>query len=79
MASMSLTARVSCPRIRPAHPYPPIQPLLPNASGIYDSETDGRARFMGHSAFEDPNTLTDAQKRESIEVRALHVASENGP
>jgi hypothetical protein len=22
----------------------------------YDSETDGRARFMGHTAFEDPNT-----------------------
>ena len=22
----------------------------------YDSETDGRARFMGHSAFEHPST-----------------------
>jgi hypothetical protein len=37
----------------------------------YDSETDGRARFMGHSAFEDPNTPPDAPKRESIEVRTI--------
>ena len=37
----------------------------------YDSETDGRARFMGHSAFEDPSTLPDAPRRESIEVRTM--------
>jgi hypothetical protein len=37
----------------------------------YDSETDGRARFMGHTAFEDPNTPDDALKRESIEVRTM--------
>jgi len=37
----------------------------------YDSETDGRARFMGHSAFEDPGTPPDAPKRESIEVRTM--------
>jgi len=37
----------------------------------YDSETDGRARFMGHSAFEDPRTPPDAPKRESIEVRTM--------
>lgn len=37
----------------------------------YDSETDGRARFMGHSAFEDPTTPPDAPKRESIEVRTM--------
>jgi hypothetical protein len=37
----------------------------------YDSETDGRARFMGHSAFEDPNTPAGAMKRESIEVRTM--------
>ena len=36
----------------------------------YDSETD-RARFMGHTAFEDPDTATNAPKRESIEVRAM--------
>jgi hypothetical protein len=37
----------------------------------YDSETDGRARFMGHSAFEDPGTPPDAPRRESIEVRTM--------
>ncbi len=37
----------------------------------YDTETDGRARFMGHTAFEDPNTPPNAPKRESIEVRTM--------
>lgn len=37
----------------------------------YDSEIDGRARFMGHTAIEDPTTLPTAQKRESIEVRTM--------
>lgn len=37
----------------------------------YDSETDGRARFMGHSAFEHPDTAPDAPRRESIEVRTM--------
>ncbi|KNZ31731.1 MAG: hypothetical protein AD742_16620 [Methylibium sp. NZG] len=37
----------------------------------YDSETDGRARFMGHTAFEDPTTAPGAPKRESIEVRTM--------
>ena len=37
----------------------------------YDSMTDGRARFMGHTAFEDPTSRADAPKRESIEVRTM--------
>lgn len=37
----------------------------------YDSETDGRARFMFHSAFEHPDTRPDAVARESIEVRTM--------
>ena len=37
----------------------------------YDSETDGRCRFMGHTAFEDPTTPSGAPKRESIEVRTM--------
>lgn len=37
----------------------------------YDSETDGRARFMGHTAFEDPTTPPNAKKRESIEIRTM--------
>ncbi len=37
----------------------------------YDSEIDGRARFIGHSAFEDPNTPPNAPMRESIEIRTM--------
>lgn len=37
----------------------------------YDSATDGRARFVGHTAFEDPTTPPDARKRESVEVRTM--------
>ncbi len=37
----------------------------------YDSESDGRARFVGHSAFEDPTTPPNAPRRESIEVRTM--------
>ncbi len=37
----------------------------------YDSETDGRCRFMGHSAFEDPTSPQDVQRRGSIEVRTM--------
>lgn len=37
----------------------------------YDSETDGRARFVGHSAFEDPTSPPNAPMRESIEIRTM--------
>ncbi|EGX90685.1 hypothetical protein CCM_07105 [Cordyceps militaris CM01] len=37
----------------------------------FDSKTDGRARRVPHTAFEDPDTPADAPTRESIEVRAL--------
>jgi hypothetical protein len=37
----------------------------------YESEVDGRARFIGHSAFDDPNTRPDAPMRESIEIRTM--------
>lgn len=37
----------------------------------FDSEEDGRARFVGHSAFEDPTTREDAPTRESVEIRTI--------
>jgi hypothetical protein len=37
----------------------------------YDSEQDGRARFVAHAAFEDPTAPRDALPRESIELRTL--------
>jgi len=38
---------------------------------VYDSETDGRARFTPHTSFADPASLPNAPPRQSIEVRAL--------
>lgn len=36
----------------------------------YESD-EHRARFVGHSAFEDPTTKPDAPSRESIEIRTI--------
>ena len=38
---------------------------------VYDSETDGRARWGAHSSFVDPTSAPDAPARESIEIRAF--------
>jgi len=38
---------------------------------VFDSETDGRARFTPHTSFEDPATPPGAPPRQSIEARAL--------
>jgi hypothetical protein len=37
----------------------------------YDSEQDGRARFVSHAAFEDPTAPRNPIPRESIELRTL--------
>lgn len=51
--------------------FPQMEPTQALLLKTYDSETDGRCRFMGHSAFEDPTTPPGAMKRESIEVRTM--------
>ena len=38
---------------------------------VYDSATDGRARFTAHSAFDDPTSPPNAAPRESIEIRTI--------
>lgn len=38
---------------------------------VFDSATDGRARFSLHSAFEDPTSPPDAPARESVELRCV--------
>lgn len=38
---------------------------------VYDSLTDGRARFCAHTAFDDPTSPPAARPRESIEIRTL--------
>jgi hypothetical protein len=68
------TGEIYVMRHSPSHRwyyFPRMQPTQALLLKTYDSETDGRARFMGHSAFEDPNTPPNAQKRESIEVRTM--------
>lgn len=37
----------------------------------FDSQRDGRARFMPHTSFADPNAPADMPPRESIELRTL--------
>ncbi|MEY2736364.1 MAG: hypothetical protein RLZ58_1773 [Pseudomonadota bacterium] len=51
--------------------FPQMEPTQALLLKTYDSETDGRCRFMGHTAFEDPTTPPGAPKRESIEVRTM--------
>ena len=51
--------------------FPKMEPHHALLLKTYDSEVDGRCRFMGHTAFEDPTTTADAPKRESIEVRTM--------
>lgn len=38
---------------------------------VFDSATDGRARFTAHSAFADPTSPANAAPRESIEMRTI--------
>jgi hypothetical protein len=38
---------------------------------VYESLTDGRARWTAHSAFDDPTSPPNARPRESIEIRTL--------
>jgi hypothetical protein len=68
------TGEIYVMRHSPAHRwlyFPEMQAQHALLLKTYDSETDGRARFMGHTAFEDPTTPPDAPKRESIEVRTM--------
>ena len=38
---------------------------------VYDSLTDGRARWTAHTAFDDPTSPANARPRESIEIRTF--------
>jgi hypothetical protein len=50
---------------------PEMQPDEALLLKCFDSETDGRARFAPHTAFEDPTAPADVLPRESIEIRTL--------
>ena len=51
--------------------FPHMKPTDAIILKTYESEADGRARFVGHSAFEDPTSAKDATPRESIEIRTI--------
>jgi hypothetical protein len=58
----------------PVHRWFYVPAMRPNQALLikcFDSETDGRARFAPHTAFEDPTAPADVLPRESIEVRTL--------
>lgn len=68
------TGEIYVMRYAPAHRwvyFPGMEAHQALLLKTYDSATDGRARFMGHSAFEDPSSPPDALRRESIEVRTM--------
>lgn len=51
--------------------FPRMKPDQALLLKTYDSKTDGRARFIGHTTFKDPGTPPNAVKRESIEIRTM--------
>lgn len=53
------------------HYYPRMQRDEALVFKTYDSATDGRARFVPHTSFDDPTAPADAPPRRSIEVRAF--------
>ncbi len=50
---------------------PEMQPDEALLLKCFDSKTDGRARFLPHTAFDDPTAPADVLPRESIEIRTL--------
>lgn len=50
--------------------FPDMQPDQCILLKTYDSDM-GRAQFVGHSAFQDPNSKEDAPFRESCEIRTI--------
>jgi hypothetical protein len=66
-------------RYNPAHRWfyaSDMQPTEVLLLKCYDSRTDGRARFMPHTGFQNPTCPTDFVPRESIEARTLVVFDE---
>ncbi|KEF62922.1 uncharacterized protein A1O9_00896 [Exophiala aquamarina CBS 119918] len=51
--------------------FPQMTPEQVIILKTFESETDGRARFVGHSAFDDPTSAPDAPARESVEIRTI--------
>ena len=51
--------------------FPRMQPDEALLIKCFDSKTDGRARFVPHTSFDDPTSPPDARPRVSIEMRTV--------
>jgi hypothetical protein len=51
--------------------FPKMTPKQAILLKTFDSAADGTARFVGHTAFEDPTSRSDAPMRESVEIRTI--------
>jgi len=51
--------------------FPSMQPGECLVFKVFDSATDGRARFSLHAAFQDPNADPSAPERRSVELRCI--------
>ena len=51
--------------------FPKMRPDEALVFKVYESLSDGRARWTAHTAFKDPSAPPDARPRESIEIRTL--------
>lgn len=70
------TGEIYSVRYNPAHRWFYVSEMQPDEVLLlkcYDSRTDGRARFMPHTGFQNPSCPKDFVPRESIEARTLVV------
>jgi hypothetical protein len=65
------TAAITYNKLHRWYWFPHMRPDEALVFKVFDSMTDGRARFTAHTAFEDPSAPPDARPRESIEIRTL--------
>jgi hypothetical protein len=73
------TGEIYSVRYRPAHRWFYVSEMRPDEVLLlkcYDSRTDGRARFMPHTGFQNPECPSEFVPRESIEARTLVVFDE---
>jgi hypothetical protein len=66
-------------RANPAHRWFYVSAMQPDEVLLlkcYDSHTDGRARFMPHTGFHNPDCPSEFVPRESIEARTLVIFDE---
>jgi hypothetical protein len=75
------SGQIQSVRYNPAHRWFYVSEMRPDEFLLlkcYDSRADGRARFMPHTGFRNPDCPPEFVPRESIEARTLVVFDERG-